>query len=63
MQTIILEIQESVSEKFLWLLSHFQNSEISVVRNSRIEFLKRLKSSQDDIDKGKIKPFVLPKAN
>lgn len=31
MQTVILNINESVSEKFFWLLRHFDKSEIEVV--------------------------------
>ncbi len=31
MQTVVLNINESVSEKFFWLLKHFDKSEIEVV--------------------------------
>jgi len=31
MQTVVLNINESVSEKFFWLLRHFDKSEIEVV--------------------------------
>ncbi len=59
MQTITLEVQESISEKFLWLLSHFKNDEVCVVNHSRIEFLERLRASENEIKEGKTKPFDL----
>lgn len=59
MQTVTLEIQESVSEKFMWLLSHFKNDEVSIIDNKRLEFLERLRISEKEIGEGKIKPFNL----
>jgi len=59
MQTVTLEVQESVSEKFMWLLSHFKKDEISVISNERLEFLKRMRTSENEINEGKIKPFDL----
>jgi hypothetical protein len=57
MQTITLEVQESVSEKFMWLLSHFKNDEVSIIDNKRLEFLERLRISEKEICEDKIKPF------
>ncbi len=31
MQTITLRVEDSVSEKFLWLLEHFDEKEISII--------------------------------
>lgn len=59
MQTLTLEIQESVSENFLWLLSHFQSHEVSIISQSRIEFLNRSYASQKDMQEGKVIPFDL----
>jgi hypothetical protein len=59
MQMITLEIQESVSEKFMWLLSHFQKDEIAIIKNERLEFLERLRISEKEVNEGKIKPFDL----
>jgi len=59
MQTVTLEVQESVSEKFMWLLSHFKKDEITVISNERLEFLKRMHTSENEINEGKIKPFDL----
>jgi len=59
MQTVTLEVQERVSEKFMWLLSHFKKDEISVISNERLEFLKRMRTSENEINEGKTKPFDL----
>lgn len=59
MQTITLEVHENVSEKFMWLLSHFKNDEVSIIDNKRLEFLERLGVSEKEINEGKIKPFDL----
>jgi hypothetical protein len=59
MQTITLEVQESVSEKFMWLLSHFKNDEVSIIDNQRLEFLERLRVSEKEMSEGRIKPFNL----
>lgn len=59
MQTITLEVQESVSEKFMWLLSHFKNDEVSIIDNQRLEFLERLRTSEKEVSEGIIKPFNL----
>lgn len=57
MQTITLEIKESVSEKFMWLLSHFKKDEITIIDNKRLEFLERLRISENEISNGRIKQF------
>ena len=31
MQTVTLKLEDSISEKFLWLLSHFDKKEISII--------------------------------
>lgn len=59
MQTITLEVQEGVSEKFMWLLSHFKNDEIAVIDHNRLKFLERLLTSKNEIEEGKVKPFDL----
>lgn len=40
MQTITLEVQEGVSEKFMWLLSHFKQDEVAIIDHKRLEFLE-----------------------
>lgn len=59
MQTITLEVHENVSEKFMWLLSHFKKDEVSIIDNKRLEFLERLRISEKEIGEGKVKPFNL----
>lgn len=36
MQTITLKIKDDVSEKFLWLLSHFSQNEIEIINTEII---------------------------
>ena len=31
MQTVTLKLEDSISDKFLWLLSHFDKKEISII--------------------------------
>ena len=31
MQTVTLKLEDSISDKFLWLLSHFDKQEISII--------------------------------
>ena len=59
MQTVTLEIQEGVSEKFMWLLSHFKKDEVAIINNERLEFLERLRISGQELNEGKVKPFDL----
>lgn len=33
MQTVVLQIDDKVSDKFLWLLDHFSQNEIQIVKN------------------------------
>ncbi len=34
MKTVTLKIEDSVSEKFIWLLEHFSSSEIKILEQS-----------------------------
>lgn len=34
MQTVTLQIDDKVSDKFLWLLNHFSPSEVKVINNT-----------------------------
>lgn len=34
MQTITLQIDDKVSDKFLWLLNHFSKNEIKIIKNT-----------------------------
>ena len=33
MQTVTLKVEDSISDKFLWLLNHFDKKEISIIDN------------------------------
>jgi hypothetical protein len=45
MQTVTLEIQDSIYEKFIWLLKHFSKQEINIVDSSSSDTSK---TSEDD---------------
>ena len=45
MQTITLKLEDSISDKFLWLLNHFSKNEIKIVNDIDCK-----KLSQDDFD-------------
>lgn len=34
MRTITLKIDDSISDKFLWLLAHFSNDEVKIIEQS-----------------------------
>ena len=34
MQTITLKVEESISDKFLWLLNHFSQNEVKILEQS-----------------------------
>lgn len=57
MQTLTLQIDDRILERFMRLLSRFQKDEIVIVGDDRIEFLRRLESSQKDLEEGRVKPF------
>ncbi len=53
MQTITLKIEDSISEKFLWLLNHFNQNEISIIDKDEYksddEYLKSIKGMEESI--------------
>ncbi len=57
MQTLTLQIDDRILERFMRLLSRFQKDEIVIVGDDRIEFLRRLESSQKDLEEGRVKSF------
>ena len=60
MQTITLKIDDSVNEKFLWLLNHFKN-EIEILDTSYYknddEYLKNIKGMEESILKEAKEPI------
>lgn len=53
MQTVTLKIEDSVSDKFLWLLNHFSKNEIEILEKtiyqSDDEYLHSIKGMEDSI--------------
>jgi len=53
MQTVTLKIDDSISEKFLWLLNHFNKNEISILDkdeyNSDDEYLRSIDGMVESI--------------
>jgi hypothetical protein len=53
MQTITLKIEDSVSEKFLWLLNHFNPKEIEILEKTTYqsddEYLKSIEGMEKSI--------------
>ena len=61
MQTITLKLEDSVSDKFLWLLSHFNKEEISIIdRDDYIsddEYLKSMDGMVESILEARNEPI------
>jgi len=61
MQTITLKVEDSVSDKFLWLLSHFNKEEISIIdRDDYIsddEYLKSIDGMVESILEARDEPI------
>ena len=53
MQTVTLKIDESIEEKFLWLLQHFSKKEIEIldktIYKSDDEYLRSIKGMEESI--------------
>jgi len=61
MQTITLKLEESISDKILWLLKHFDKSEVEILDTSSYEsddeYLKSIKGMQESIIKASNEPI------
>ena len=53
MQTITLKLEDSISDKFLWLLNHFSQNEIEIldktVYQSDDDYLRSIKGMEQSI--------------
>ncbi len=51
MQTVMLNVSDSVADKLFWLLKHFDKSEVEIIHEDKlsIEIANRI----DDIESGK----------
>jgi len=60
-KTVTLRIDDSIDEKFQWLLEHFKNSEISILDQDEYvtddEYLRSIRGMVDSIKKAKNEPI------
>ena len=53
MQTITLKVEDSVTDKFLWLLNHFSKNEIEILEKTNYknddEYLRSIKGMEESI--------------
>ncbi len=60
MKTLTLKIDDSVSDKFIWLLQHFSENEVSVVDSedylSDDDYLRGFQGMVESIQKAKSEP-------
>ena len=52
MQTVTLKIDDSVSEKFMWFLSHFDKKEVEVVDTNFTQNQHYLQNELEDLNSG-----------
>ena len=61
MQTITLKLEDSVNDKFLWLLSHFDKKEVSIIDRdeyiSNDEYLRSIDGMVESILEAKNEPI------
>lgn len=60
MQTVTLKIEDSISDKFLWLLNHFNQKEIEILEkttyHSDDEYLKSIQGMEQSIVEASTEP-------
>jgi len=60
MQMVTLKIEDAISDKFLWLLNHFNKKEIEIlertVYQSDDEYIKSIKGMEESILKASNEP-------
>ena len=53
MQTVTLKIEDSISDKFLWLLNHFNKNEVSILDKDEYlsddEYLRSINGMEESI--------------
>ena len=53
MQTITLKLEDSISDKFLWLLNHFSQNEVEILEKTTYqsddEYLRSIKGMEQSI--------------
>jgi len=55
MQTVTLKIEDTISDKFLWLLNHFSQNEVEILDKTTYqsddEYLKSIRGMEESIVK------------
>jgi len=61
MQTVTLKIEDSVSDKFLWLLNHFSQNEVEILEKTEYksddEYLRSIKGMEESIIEASSEPI------
>ncbi len=61
MQTITLKLEDAISDKFLWLLSHFNKQEVSIIDKDEYinddEYLRSIDGMVESILKARNEPI------
>ena len=62
MQTLTLKIEDSISDKFLWLLNHFSQNEVKILEHSKYtsddEYLRSIEGMVESIKKARKEPIT-----
>lgn len=61
MQTVTLKIEDGVSDKFLWLLNHFSQTEIEILEKTSYQsdddYLRSIKGMEESIIQASNEPL------
>ena len=61
MQTVTLKIEDSISDKFLWLLNHFNQKEVEILENTTYqsddEYIKSIEGMEKSIVQASNEPI------
>ncbi|NER00628.1 MAG: hypothetical protein F6K30_28695 [Cyanothece sp. SIO2G6] len=61
MRTITLQIDDSINDKFLWLLEHFSSDEIKIIDQSEYisddEYLRSIPGMVESIQAARLEPI------
>ena len=61
MKTVTLKIEDSISDKFLWLLNHFSKNEIQILEQSDYvsddEYLRSIEGMVESIKEARDEPI------
>ena len=62
MQTITLKLEDSISDKFLWLLNHFSQKEVEILDKTTYQsdddYLRSIKGMEESIIQASNEPII-----